>query len=73
MTNVIFIFLVNNNRFSLFQLNGKERDGFKDKFENTSLAYRNWKGTTNFNFVRMEYVSDQILESYFITLKRNYI
>lgn len=55
MTNLIFIFLVNNNWFSLFQLNMKKRDGFKDKFENISLAYKSRKGTTNLNFVGMEY------------------
>lgn len=79
MTNLIFIFLVNNIWFSLFKLNRMKRDGFKYKFENISLEKekrkkeKNRKGTTKFNFVRMEYISDQILESYFIKLKRNYI
>lgn len=73
MTNFIFIFVVNNKWFSLFQLNRKKTDGFQDKFENISLAYRNRKGTTNgtnYNFFRKEYVSDQILDSYFTILKR---
>lgn len=69
MTHFIFIFVV-NNWFSLFQLNRKKRDGFQDKFENLSLAYQNRKGTTNYNVFRKEYVSDQILDSYFTILKR---